>query len=74
MDKLDTCMICEEPFKEGDSTISVKDAIYRGFYHDDNLAYHEHLEEPDRGVYCSSCYDKMPVIEWLSRVAQKGGN
>lgn len=58
MDKLDTCMICNKTFKEGDNTVTVRDAKYLGFYHDPDIATHEPLEEPERAVYCLSCYRK----------------
>ena len=50
--------ICNKTFKEGDNTVTVRDAKYLGFYHDPDIATHEPLEEPERAVYCLSCYRK----------------
>ena len=66
-DKLNTCMICEEEFKEDEKVVVVYDATYAGFRDSEDIASFDLNREPEesygcpieRGVYCNNCYNKL---------------
>ena len=64
MDKLNTCMICRNEFKENENVVVVNDAKYLGFAWSDDMASFEQHEAPERGVYCNECYAKLVVYSW----------
>ena len=68
MDKLDTCMICTQEFKEDQSVVVVDDAKYLGFVYgnqeDEVASFEPNIDAPYRAVYCNDCWNTLVWEAW----------
>jgi hypothetical protein len=69
-DKLNTCMICEQEFKEDENVVVVYDATYQGFTENNEIAsFNQNVDVagyicPERAVYCNNCWSSLVVHSW----------
>ncbi len=61
-DPLDTCFVCRKEIKEGDHLIATDDVTCTRSEGDEPRAFESWDNNPYRGVYCPSCWDKLMVV------------